>query len=115
MKQTLGRQALLMAGVVLLIGGLLAAVFRQPGDRLAIGISGVVALVVQCTAFSLSRMVGAGNLVARLGAGALLRFLALVVYAVLVVFVLKLPATAALISLAAFFFVSSVIEPLLIK
>jgi hypothetical protein len=114
-KQTLARQALLMAGVVLLVGGLLAAIFRRPGDRQAIVISGVVALVVQCTAFSLSRMVGAGNLAARLGAGALLRFLALAIYAVLVVFVLKLPATAALISLAAFFFVSTVIEPLLIK
>lgn len=115
MKQTLARQALLMAGVVLLVGGLLAAIFRRPGDLQAIGISGVVALVVQCTAFSLSRMVGTGNLAARLGAGALLRFLALAIYAVLVVFVLKLPATAALISLAAFFFVSTVIEPLLIK
>jgi hypothetical protein len=104
-----------MAGVVLLVGGLLAAIFRRPGDLRAIGISGVVALVVQCTAFSLSRMVGAGNLAARLGAGALLRFLALAIYAVLVVFVLKLPATAALISLATFFFVSTVIEPLLIK
>jgi hypothetical protein len=114
-KQTLARQALLMAGVVLLVGGLLAAIFRRPGDLQAIVISGVVALVVQCTAFSLSRMVGAGNLAARLGAGALLRFLALAIYAVLVVFVLKLPATAALISLAAFFFVSTVIEPLLIK
>ena len=115
MKATLGRQALLMAGVVLVVGGLLAAVFRKPGDLQAIGISGAIAFVVQCTAFSLGRMVGAGNLAARLGTGALLRFLALAVYGLLVVFVLKLPATAALISLAAFFFVSTLIEPLLIK
>ena len=40
MKQTLARQALLMAGVVLVVGGLLAAVFRRPGDVQAIGISG---------------------------------------------------------------------------
>jgi hypothetical protein len=114
-KQAMARQALLMAGVVLLVGGLLAALFRGPGDMQAIGISGVVALVVQCTAFSLSRMVGEGNLAARLGTGALLRFLALAIYAVLVVLVLKLPATAALVSLATFFFVSTLIEPLLIK
>jgi hypothetical protein len=106
---------LLMAGVVLLVGGLLAAVFRGQDDRLAIGISGVVAIIVQSAAFSLSRMVGAGNLAARLGMGALLRFFALAIYAVLVVFALRLPATPALVSLAAFFFVSTVIEPLLIK
>jgi hypothetical protein len=104
-----------MTGVVLLLGALLAAVFRGPGDRMAIGISGAVAFVVQCTAFALSRMVGAGNLAARLGMGALLRFMALAIYGILVVLVLKLPATAALISLATFFFVSTLIEPLLIK
>lgn len=115
MKQAIARQALLMAGVVLVVGGLLALVFKGPGDRQAIAISGIVALVVQSAAFSLGRMFGAGNIAARLGAGALLRFLALAVYAVLVIFVLKLPATAALISLATFFFVSTLIEPLLIK
>ena len=115
MKQTIVRQALLMAGVVLVVGGLLALVFRGPGDRQAIGISGAVAFVVQCLAFSLSRMVGAGNIAARLGTGALFRFLALAIYAVLVMYALKLPATAALISLATFFFVSTLIEPLLIK
>jgi hypothetical protein len=115
MKQTIAYQALLMAGVVLVIGGLLAMVFRGPGDLQAIGISGIVALVVQSAAFSLSRMVGAGNIAARLGTGALLRFFALAIYAMLVIFALKLPATAALISLATFFFVSTLIEPLLIK
>jgi hypothetical protein len=113
-KSAFTRQALLMAAVVLIIGGLLAALFRQPGDRKAIAISAIVAVVVQFAAFSFGRTVGAGNLTARMGIGALLRFLALVLYAVLV-FVLKLPAVAALISLAAFFFVSSVIEPLLVK
>jgi hypothetical protein len=104
-----------MAGIVVVLGALLSAVFRGPGDGQAIWVSGVVAFVVQCAAFALSRMVGAGNLAARLGAGALIRFLTLVVYAALVVLVLKLPATAALVSLAAFFFVSTLIEPLLIK
>jgi hypothetical protein len=113
-KAAITRLILLMAAVVLIIGGLLAGVFRGPGDRQAIVVSGIVALVVQCAAFSLGRLAGAGNLTARMGMGALLRFLALVLYAVLV-FVLKLPAPAALVSLAAFFFVSTVIEPLLIK
>jgi hypothetical protein len=114
-KQTIARQLFLMAAVVLVVGGLLAALFRGPGDLRAIGISGAVALVVQSAAFSLSRAVGAGNIAARLGMGALLRFFALAIYALLVIVVFKLPATAALISLATFFFVSTVIEPLLIK
>ena len=110
------KQALLMAGVVLVVGGLLAAIFRGPGDLQAIGISGAVALVVQTAAFSLSRVVGAGNNVsARMGLGALMRFFALAIYAMLVMYAFHLPATAALISLAAFFFVSTLIEPLLIK
>jgi hypothetical protein len=111
----IGRQVLLMAVVVLVVGSLLAAVFRGPGDLQAIGISGAVALVVQTGAFSLSRILGAGNLAARLGMGALLRFFTLVIYAVLVIFAFRLPATAALISLASFFFISTLIEPLLIK
>jgi hypothetical protein len=113
-KAAITRQALLMAAVVLIVGALLAGLFRRPGDRQAIVISAIVAVVVQGAAFSLGRVVGAGNLTARMGLGALLRFLALVMYAVLV-FVLKLPAAPALISLAAFFFISSVIEPLLVK
>jgi hypothetical protein len=114
-KGALAREALLVAAVVLVIGGVLAAVFRGPGDWRAIAVSGAVALVVQCGAVSLGRMAGTGNLTARMGIGALLRFFALVLYAVLAVFALELPIAAALISLAAFFFISTLIEPLLIK
>ena len=47
--------------------------------------------------------------------GALLRFLAIIVWALLVAKVIMLPVTAALLSMAAFFFLTSLIEPLLIK
>ena len=52
---------------------------------------------------------------ARMGVGALLRLLTLVVYALLAAKVFTMPLVAALISLAAFFFLSTLIEPLLIK
>ena len=112
----LARQALLLVGVVLVAGALLSFVFRGPGDAAAVWTSGIVAIGLQLAAFSLGRVVGgAGSLVARMGLGALIRFVGLVGYALLVIFVLKLPAAAALISLAVFFFLSTVIEPLLIK
>jgi hypothetical protein len=116
MRSIMARQATLTVGVVIVAGVLLSLAFRGPGDASAVWLSGVVAIAVQLAAFSLSRLVGVGNnITARMGAGALLRLLALVAYALLVVLVLKLPAVAALVSLATFFFLSTVIEPLLIK
>jgi len=109
------RHALLTVGVVVVGGVLLGLAFRGPGDATAIWTSAAVAVVVQLAAFSLGRVVGAGNLTARIGIGALLRFLAIVTYALVVILLVKLPATAALVSLAAFFFLSTVLEPLLIK
>ncbi len=116
MRALVVRQTLLLVGVVVIAGTLLSFVFRGPGDAAAIWTSGVVAIVLQLAAFSLGRVVGqSGSVVARMGLGALIRFMGLLVYALLVIFVVKMPPTAALISLAAFFFLSSVIEPLLIK
>jgi len=116
MRSIMARQATLTVGVVIVAGVLLSLAFRGPDDASAVWLSGVVAIAVQLAAFSLSRVVGVGNnITARMGAGALLRLLALVAYALVVVLVLKLPAVAALVSLATFFFLSTVIEPLLIK
>ena len=115
MNSMVAKHAAMTIGVVLVVGAALAFVFRGPNDLAAISISGLVAVAVQLGAFSLSHVAGKGNLAARLGTGAILRLFALVAYALLVVFVFKLPATAALVSLAVFFFLSTLIEPLLIK
>jgi hypothetical protein len=48
------------------------------------------------------------------GLGALLRLITLAVYALVFVNALALPATAALISLATFFFLSTLVEPLVL-
>jgi hypothetical protein len=110
-----GRYALAMIAVVLVVGALLSLAFRGPGDVGAIWLSAGIAIAVQLAAFALSRLAGANNLMARMGTGALLRLLTVVVYAILAAKVIGLPLVAALISLAVFLFLSTLIEPLLIK
>jgi hypothetical protein len=114
-KKGLGRYAMATIGVVLVVGALLSLAFRGPGDTGAIWLSAGIAVAVQLAAFSLGRLAGANNLMARMGTGALLRLLTVVVYAILAAKVIALPLVAALVSLAAFLFLSTLIEPLLIK
>ena len=102
-------------GVVLVVGALLSLAFRGPGDAGAIWLSAAIAVAVQLAVFALARLVGANNLMARMGTGALLRLLTVVVYGILAAKVIGLPLVAALISLAVFLFLSTLIEPLLIK
>jgi hypothetical protein len=110
-----GRYAAATVGVIVVVGALLALLFHGPGEVVAIGISGMLALGVQLASFFLGRLAGANNLMARMGTGAFLRFVTLIVYALLAAKVFMIPLVAALISLAAFFFLSTLIEPLLIK
>lgn len=103
---------------VALIGGaawLFTLGFDGPGDAAAIRLSAIVAVVVQLVGFALLRMLGGRSLIAGRGAGAIVRLLTLPIYAVLVVKVLALPPTAALLSLATFFFLTTLIEPLFLK
>ncbi len=109
------RYAVATLGTVIVAGILLSLLFRGPGDAAAIWISAALAVAVQLAAFPLGRLAGVNNVMARMGAGAILRLLTLVVYAVLVAKVLMLPLAAALVSLAAFFFLTTLLEPLLIK
>jgi hypothetical protein len=106
---------MLTVGLALLAGALLSLVFRGPGDRPAVWVSAAVAVAVQLAAFKVSHAAGRVSLVARMGAGALVRFFALVAYALLVALALKLPPVAALVSLVTLFFLSTLLEPLLIK
>ena len=101
--------------MVLVVGALLSAIFRGPGDAAAIWLSAAIAIGVQLAASSLGRLAGHNNVMARMGTGAILRLLTIVVYALLVAKVLMLPLVAALVSIATFFFLTTLIEPLLIK
>ena len=113
----LRRYVAVVFAVVAVLGALLGLVFRGPGDAAAITVSAVVALVVQPLASVLGRSVAGGgsNITARMGLGALVRLFTLIAYAVVMAAAVRLPITAALVSLAAFYFATSVIEPLLIK
>ncbi len=115
MSQALARYALVVLGVVVVGGLLLSLAFHGPGDSTAIWASGAVAVALQLSAFAVGRRAGQAGLMARMGAGALVRFFGLIAYALVAVLALKLPAVAALISMATFLFLSTLLDPLLIK
>jgi hypothetical protein len=107
--------ALAAVALIATIGWLLTMAFPGPRDATAIKLSAIVAIVVQLVAFAVTKAVAQRHLIAGWGAGSLLRFLALVVFALLAVKVLDLPPVAALVSLATFLFLSTLIEPLFLR
>ena len=101
--------------LIAVVGWLLTLGFPGPQDAAAIRLSAIVAIVVQLVAFALTKMLARRHLIAGWGAGSLLRFIALVVYALLAVKGLGVAAVAALVSLAAFLFLSTLIEPFFLR
>lgn len=93
----------------------LTFVFKQPGDARAIWISAAVAALSQIAAFPAVRKLTAQNLMVGWGMGSLVRFGTLGVYALVAALALHLNMTAALVSLALFYFLSMVIEPLFLR
>lgn len=106
-----GATTVIVAGA----GVLLAALFPSEGERHAILVSGWVAVGVQLFAFAVARLTLRSNPVAGWGLGALLRMVALGIYALVIVNTMELAPTAALISLATFFFLTTLVEPLLLN
>ena len=114
MKNTLAFAAL--AAAVLALGTwLLGMVFNAPGERQAVMLSAAVALVVQLVTFAALHLGGRERIMTMWGVGMLLRMATLTVFAFVVVSALGLPPVAALVSLATFLFVSSLLEPLLLN
>jgi hypothetical protein len=97
------------------VGWLFTLGFTAPNDAAAIRLSGIVVVVIQLVGFGAIKGLGARQVMAGWGAAAALRFVALIVYSVLVAKVLVMPLVPALISMAAFFFLSTVIEPLFLR
>ena len=93
----------------------LTYLFRGPGDAQAIWLSAAIAVVTQLAAFPAVRKLTASNMMVGWGVGSLVRLGTLLVYVLVGALVLKLPMTAALVSLALFYFVSMVIEPLFLR
>lgn len=100
---------------IALSGAVLALLFRAPGAGRAIAVSAALAWGVQLFTFAVVRLAGPKKIMAAWGLGAIMRLGLLLLYALLGVKVLGLPAAPALLSLATFLFVSTVIESRLIS
>ena len=115
MTHALGRYTLALIATFAGAAWLLTLALSGAGASTAIFLSALVAAVVQLGAFAMTRRLLSSNFSAAVGAGALLRFLALVVYALVAVKLSGLPAVPALISLFVFFFLSMLLEPLFLR
>ena len=107
--------ALVTSVVVVAFALGLTFVMKDPEVGRAVWMSAVVAVAVQLAAFGLTRATQPANVIAGWGAGMIIRLAALAVYGLLVVKALGLPMGPALLSLAAFFFVTTLIEPVFLK
>ena len=111
----IGLFAGLSLALIALAGWVMTLVYESPAATRAVWTSAAVAFSVQVIAFAIVKLSAKTNVMAGWGVGAILRFLVLGVYALVFVNALGLPSGAALISLVAFFFLSTLIEPLLLK
>lgn len=101
--------------IVLLGGWVLTLVWPSAEAVHAIRVSAITALLVQGFAFGIMRLARRSNPIAAWGVGMLLRFAVFVVYALVLVKALGLAGVPALLSLALFFFLSTLVEPLLLN
>jgi hypothetical protein len=100
--------------IVLVAGGLMAIPFASAADHKAVEASAVVAVVVQVFSFAVARSVSTQNFMTGWVIGIALRFVALIVYALVAIKMLGMPAPAALLSLWTFFFITTLVEPKLL-
>jgi hypothetical protein len=108
--------AVVALAVVVVAGLVLMRVWPTDEAAHAIRVSAAVALVVQLFSFGIMRLARASqNTIAAWGLGALLRAAVLGIYALVLVKSLGLAGTPAVVSLALFFFLSTLVEPLLLN
>jgi len=110
----LGQFMAVAAGLILVIGSA-AAAFLDGAGRQAVAWSGAAALAVQGAAFALAQSLRGQHLTVMWGVGSLVRFGALVLYAVLVAILWRATLTPALLSFAGFLFVTMLVEPVFLK
>jgi hypothetical protein len=110
-----GLFVLLTVVLIAAVGWVLGIFFRTPEEHHAILVSAAITIVVQLIAFTIVRLVKREHVIAGWGIGVLLRFAVLALYGLVIAKAMGLPSAAALVSLACFLFVSTTIEPLLLK
>lgn len=92
-----------------------AAAFLREGSTRTVLVSAALAVVVQLLAFGVARAFRLRNLLLGWGLGSALRLVALVVYAVVVARLWRASLAPALVSFAAFLFVTTIVEPVFLK
>ena len=110
--------ALFAVASLVLIGAAAAVmilIYRSPDAARAVWTSAAIAFAVQVIAFAIVKVSAKDNVMAGWGIGTIIRFVVLGLYALVIVKALGLNSGAALVSLVAFFFVSTLLEPLLLK
>lgn len=103
------------AGLIAIIGVVLALVFPGSANLRAIAISAALALAVQMVSFLILQKMQGQTVMIGWGLGSLVRFGALIAYGLLATDMLGLPLSAALFSLAAFLFATSILEPVMLQ
>lgn len=101
--------------VIIAVIGAVASLFIGAEGRQAILASGLVVLVVQLAAFAVTRLLLPTHAMVGWGIGSAMRFIALVLYALVVAKLWRPPVAAALLSFAGFLFVTTLVEPLFLK
>ena len=113
------KRTLAFAGLALLLivglAWLLTRLWPDPMAKQAVWFSAGIALGIQIIGFLFVRVIVPQHMIAGWGAGMLLRFLTLVLHALIGTRLMGFPPAPALLSLAAFFFVSTLIEPVFLK
>lgn len=113
------KRTLAFAGLALLLivglAWLLTRFWPDPMAQQAVWFSAGIALGIQIIGFLFVRVIVPQHMIAGWGAGMLLRFLTLVLHALIGTRLMGFPPAPALLSLAAFFFVSTLIEPVFLK
>jgi hypothetical protein len=105
----------LSLAVIAITAFLISMAYGSPDATRAVWTSAAVAFSVQVLAFAIVKLSAKTNVMAGWGVGAILRFAVLGIYALVIVKALGLQSGAALLSLVAFFFLSTLLEPLLLK
>jgi hypothetical protein len=95
--------------------GAIAWSFLDAPARQAMMVSAGVAVGVQVVAFVVARLLLRKNVMLGWGLGAALRFVVLVVFAVILARTSRASITPALLSFVGFLFVTTVIEPIFLK
>jgi len=110
--------ALFAAATALIVGvggWVFTLVYPTTEGQRAVLASALVAIVVQLVGFVILRRAKRSHAIAAWGVGMLLRFGVLSVYALVVTKIFTLASAPALLSLATFFFLSTLVEPLLLN